>query len=241
MLYKYKPIDRRALEILINGEIYFPLSSSFNDPFDGCLLPEDFVTEVRDLGYDISGDDISRHNDYVKERLQGCGILSLSQKPDDLLMWSHYAESHKGICFEFEDDLKRSIFSDCPVDFYHISYSESHPFKAVMDDLQSGKRFNSDDGFLNLWQMASALMLASITVKHKSWEYEEECRIVVERYGLYEFDPKCLKSIIFGLKSSVGDRKVVSSLIKNPKWTHVELKEIKRGRGALDLKIDPYG
>lgn len=32
------------------------------------------------------------------------GIISLSESPDNLLMWSHYADEHRGIVVEFEVD-----------------------------------------------------------------------------------------------------------------------------------------
>jgi len=33
---------------------------------------------------------------YISSRLEGYGVYCLSKKSDDILMWSHYADSHKG-------------------------------------------------------------------------------------------------------------------------------------------------
>jgi DUF2971 family protein len=36
-----------------------------------------------------------------------CGFLSLSERRDDLLMWAHYAEMHRGVCLEFDASMLR--------------------------------------------------------------------------------------------------------------------------------------
>lgn len=30
------------------------------------------------------------------------GVFCVSAKPDDILMWAHYADSHRGLCLEFD-------------------------------------------------------------------------------------------------------------------------------------------
>lgn len=39
------------------------------------------------------------HNFHVRASV---GVFCVSTKPDDILMWAHYADSHKGICLEFD-------------------------------------------------------------------------------------------------------------------------------------------
>lgn len=44
-----------------------------------------------------------KFNDYGKEVVyKQFGIYSLTSKSDNLLMWSHYADSHKGFCVGFD-------------------------------------------------------------------------------------------------------------------------------------------
>jgi hypothetical protein len=97
-IYKYKPINKYSLEILINRELYFPKTNEFNDPFDGRLLPSDFINELKELGYAGGEEEIARHDDFVKDRINSFGVLSLSRVCNDALMWSHYADAHKGFC-----------------------------------------------------------------------------------------------------------------------------------------------
>jgi hypothetical protein len=39
------------------------------------------------------------HTEDITEKI---GVLCLSELKDDILMWSHYADSHRGICLEFD-------------------------------------------------------------------------------------------------------------------------------------------
>lgn len=38
----------------------------------------------------------------IAAKMQHQGIACFSAKVDDLLMWSHYADGHRGFCLEFE-------------------------------------------------------------------------------------------------------------------------------------------
>ena len=38
----------------------------------------------------------------TQEMLYKVGILCLTESPDNMLMWSHYADCHRGVCFEFD-------------------------------------------------------------------------------------------------------------------------------------------
>ena len=73
-LYKYRVADKNGLEILINRKLYLANTTQFNDPFDGQLLPGDFINELKSLGYSGIENDISRHNDFVKDRINSHGV-----------------------------------------------------------------------------------------------------------------------------------------------------------------------
>ena len=156
-LYKYKPINIRTLEILINKELYFPITQQFNDPFDGQLEPSVFINELKELGFTGSEQKISMHDESITARIKGYGVLSLSRVCDDILMWSHYADSHKGCCFGFNHNLVGHIENEWPIDQKSIRYSHEHPFREIFNDLILKKRFNSEDGFVNFCDVFSEL------------------------------------------------------------------------------------
>lgn len=237
-LYKYRAVNKNSLEILINRKLYLATTSQFNDPFDGQLMPRDFMSELRELGYKGDDTEISRHEQFVGDRLNGYGVLSLSKKCNDILMWSHYADSHKGFCLGFKDDLWRYFDDhDWPIVHMPIRYSSKHPFIDIHNDLISKKRFNSNDGFLNLCDMSQALLDAAITVKHSSWDYEEEERIVSEVSGLHSFRTEALGSLVLGMNISDSNEATIRSLLDNDQWRHVRLFKAKRGKAALTVEI----
>ena len=227
-----------SLEILINGELYLANTRQFNDPFDGKLLPSDFVSELKELGYSGNEKELLNHDSFVKDRINGFGVLSLSRVCDDILMWSHYANAHKGICLGFKYDLCRYFNDhDWQIDHMLVRYLNDHPFKAIYEDLISKKRFNSEDGFLNLSDMSHALIDAVFTVKHSSWSYEQEERIISHVSGAHSFRAEALDHIVLGMNISRRDELTIRSLLTSPQWRHVRFFRAKRGRAALSVDI----
>ena len=117
--------------ILMRNELFFATKAQFNDPFDcrprfvteatvaekcrflkGALKYARYLPQDRDklanLAKGLSkenklfGEAMQDTIGYLEERLHhGVGILCLSTKFDDILMWSHYADSHRGVCLAF--------------------------------------------------------------------------------------------------------------------------------------------
>ncbi|MBK8112877.1 MAG: DUF2971 domain-containing protein [Saprospiraceae bacterium] len=81
-LFKYREHNQLTLSSLINNYSWYGNPSSFNDPFDYSLLT----------------------NSFLRERfLKSHNVFCLSEENDNLLLWSHYADCHKGYCVEYTD------------------------------------------------------------------------------------------------------------------------------------------
>ena len=78
-------------------------------------------------------------------------VYCLGPDPKNLLMWSHYADSHRGICLEFS--LSNNIF--CAA--LKCEYSSAFPIMTLHDD--------SDEA-----------ALLSLLAKSDVWSYEKEYR-----------------------------------------------------------------
>ncbi len=181
---------------------------------------------------------ISQCEKFVSDRINGYGVYCLSRKCDDILMWSHYADSHKGICLGFKDDLTRHFEEyDWPIWQESVRYEDDHPFRRIHDDLISKRCFDSDDGFLNICELSSALLNAAITVKHSSWRYEEEERIFSEMPGLQLFSAVALDHVVLGMNISKEDEYTVRTLLNTELWRHVRLYKTYRSKAALSLDI----
>jgi hypothetical protein len=217
--------------------LYFSLSSDFNDPFDAKLLPRDFVAEMKEMGLCDGPDFISEHNIYVKDRINGCGIFSMSRKCDDILMWSHYADSHKGMCIGFNYEITQYIDNYSPMWKVLVRYYGNHPFMNIYEDMRKGRSFNSPDDFMNFVGLGNALLDAALSVKHESWKYEDEVRIVSEDNGLHEFNPEAIDHVIFGINTPQSDQETIKNILKSSTWQHVRIFHAQRSKAALSLDI----
>ena len=104
------------------------------------------------------------------------GVFCVSTKRDDILMWSHYAESHAGICLEFDGSFAFMAHAQ------EVRYS---------DDRRPINPYDDDDQV----KMDKALL-----TKSERWAYESEWRLI--RYaagpGVVRFRPHNLTGIILG-------------------------------------------
>lgn len=114
----------------------------------------------------------------LQKDVDGAGILSLSKVRDDILMWAHYADSHKGLCFEFDGSTNCNFFGEAQP----VIYGEYRPIPL---DEDSGKQ-----------------MERVILTKSPHWSYEQELRIVRPNQArtLIEFPVELLTGVIFGCR-----------------------------------------
>ncbi len=161
VLYKYLPPER--IDLLENMQIRFGAPSEFNDTFDADYLvprnqgPRAMVDRLR-----------------LRNRL---GILCLTERPDDHLMWVHYARNHTGFVVGFNPHE----------DFFRTDGRALR--KVVYED---GPRvFPSAD-------------LDVCFYKSDEWKYEQEWRCARQfepsESRLVEISPSLITEIIFGSK-----------------------------------------
>ncbi len=208
LLYKYSSINDRFLDGLLKGEFWFSSPVHFNDPFD-CVSSMVWYVPVRDrelvldkksLSTGLASSDVLNKNEqdaaakYVVEKfinsLNSSGVLCLSSTPYEILMWSHYADSHRGVCIEFERAVSNELGSEaCSA----VSYGgfDTYNIAAGLDGLK-----NTIDHVFHR--------------KSEHWAYEKEWRTVYmptpgnQAYGLKKLNAP-IKSIIFGFLTPPED------------------------------------
>ena len=195
--------------IFTHNELYFASVDQFNDPFD-CKFDYSFDASVEDAKKYLRrvvkrirpnwnrkerGAWIAERLKMLKEEdskfmenlkqsipqmLSEMGIYSLSRVPDDILMWSHYANCHQGFCIKFFDDEKDQFIARAQ----EISYSDEYPIVNPIKD---------DD---------LARLRKTLLRKAKHWEYEKEWRIIdyEKGPGVKHFPPHLLVGVIFGCR-----------------------------------------
>ena len=246
-IYKYRDFTSRSLNMLANNELYFANSGSFNDIFD-CRArkefefkdDEDFVNKWTPL--EASHQNISIQNarsfvehivkndhskeKYIREKsemfqklvLQSFGICSFSEISNDILMWSHYSDSHKGFCIEFNRSPENMLAHANPID-----YPEDDEFPYI----------NYWLGPKNEAQLDEVKII--ITTKSKHWKYEKEWRIVNRpqfidehyRGHTVEYSDEMISGIIFGSRMDSKARTTIKNIMAGKPVTFYEAKPVK--------------
>lgn len=245
ILYRYSSIDENLKQSIINGYLWFSDPKIFNDPYD-CNMqtqsectyeelleyfmetqPAQPIEVLEKRAYELSKNkeerlDLSRYAD--EHTIAGIGICCLSQKPDTMLMWSHYAEKHAGVCLGFDITMDKSLFGS---KLLNLEYPQEYPVYNWPRDREKFKSLR----FL-------------IATKSVEWQYEDEVRIVRDQTdgefrGRIPFDKKCLKSIIFGYRSDSSDTKALVELVKkDSEYSNVEFYQAKLSEYRFGINFE---
>lgn len=131
------------------------------------------------------------------QKMKRKGVLSLAEKWNCPLMWSHYGDQHKGICMEYRlQGRQKKIAID------KVNYDSSR--KVCLSEICKFLLSDSDDSRNKLIQMI-------YYNKAKEWRYEKEWRVLYQQPGVAGSAPFLLNAIHFGIRA---DHAVLKSLIK---------------------------
>lgn len=234
-LYKYRRIDSNTESIFARCELWFARFDSFNDPFDcqindaGGYSDADIEKYLVERGVlQENAERIISHRatnpDFIDESLkdsnrkvlESWGILCLSRRRDDILMWSHYCDSHSGFVLGFS-------LLECPEFFLtplNVRYAADYPTYSYLKEPEK-------------------IVTHGIITKSLQWDYEEEVRILKKSPGLHAFKKHCLTEVILGCRMADSDRAVLLEYLKKYGFDHVTVSEAKCSLTSYCLDISP--
>lgn len=130
---------------------------------------------------------------------------------DDVLLWSHYGDKHKGIRIFFETDEIKIVSTN----LFQVVYSFDRASIDITDLSEFNKRV--EDAYRTVFK-----------TKNKSWEYEQEVRWIInllecsqEKGRSYiPLLPKAIRRIDFGCKCQSDE---IVSILDNNAYKHVKL------------------
>lgn len=226
-IYKYRDwTNDNHKTILTDNEIFLASPGEFNDPFD-CKIATHFLSldtpdkvkhyiearrhesELDEKGIAILEERLNNISEYwdMFQALeftmidQHYGVLSLSARWDSILMWSHYANFHKGFCVGFNEEKMRlsGIFNCGGL----VKYSDDFP---LIDP-----HTNEID-----------VMFLQTQYKAKNWEYEQEYRLSklfspnpptnIQR--VKKINPEFIEEVILGMGISYKYRSEITAICK---------------------------
>ncbi len=226
IIYKYRNWEEEfQKDVLRNNEMYLASPEELNDPFDLDIFPDFSIiddnkklsTYVHSLFPECNP---SKKNDIIrslkdnKEELESglkeilnnsknkyYGILCLAHEWNNILMWSHYAKSHKGYCIGFHFEklkylIKKGIGGP-------INYNDYYP-KIELDKKAIGRAFDETH------------------TKAKDWMYEKEYRMIVfdnfdtpKNQRKLRFTDGTIAEVNIGFNCNNEDKKEIIKICKN--------------------------
>lgn len=162
------------------------------------------------------------------------GILSLTETPSNLLMWSHYADQHRGMVIEFDENHPTFNERRSPNDeFRHLRkvvYASARPIVTL-------ETYSFED---------------LILTKSQEWAYEKEWRILkatadaakvisASPYDICLFDlpTSTIKRVIFGARVTDAEVNAITKELSSPNLAHVEYQRAVLDTYQFALKFNP--
>jgi len=150
------------------------------------------------------------------------GSLCTSYK--NRLMWSHYADSHKGFCIEYDFSEVKGVGMLLPV--YYSNNRPLFPMQIVSK--------SRDESMAELYRQ----VMMGVLTKDKVWEYENEWRIIVPAtLGIESMEYKMPKisCIYLGEAISIENREQILEMATKLK---IPIKQMKVDIGKYDLHAE---
>ena len=159
VFYKFRRLNDNTFDMLEKNYLYFSEFSKLNDPFDCRLISEYINNPSMQIAFSKIG--IPK-------------VMSLSISNDNPLLWSHYADEHRGICIGYKFNLstliKNRIISNI------VKYSDRRkPLNVeLLENLNSAVIAENKQIPL----LPKKHLLNSMILKSDEWEYEKEFRLI---------------------------------------------------------------
>jgi hypothetical protein len=188
--YRYQPINKLTLSNLVKCKNWVANPLEFNDPFEFRMTDDSYLNSKGELTYlDETG---MKARILYEENIKKIGVICYSTIEINTLMFSHYADQHKGICLEFDITDENLV---------------------AMKKIQYQEHFNTIKYSLDRDLLRNEIMNIC-TTKSKVWEYEQEYRQLFTNKHFHADYPGKLTGIIFGCKTSKNDIELVISVLK---------------------------
>lgn len=230
LLYKYAVPDR--IDVLTGGRIRFTQPCFLNDPFE--FSPGLPAADLRDVGH-FEAKVAKRRNAAFEERSHTSGILSLTQEPDSIPMWAHYAAAHTGFVIAF--DAASTLFK-CA-----IESGKLQPVRYCSARISLTRGLHGQP-----WVRPEAIF----RTKSTEWEYEHEWRWIENdipgswvvngpagELFLGPVPPDAIREIILGHRTGPSLTESVREIASVADYEHVTLSKIVLDECSYKLDVRP--
>ncbi|NMV41503.1 DUF2971 domain-containing protein [Ralstonia insidiosa] len=196
-LFKFRRVTERLYESIENSTLWCSKPSRLNDPFD-CQL--DLMNSWKRAAARATGKQKEWMNAPMETmafihawpiQFENVGVLSLTSEQLNPLMWSHYADEHRGVCllYQFSPAFVEEPTSGI-IGLAEVKYSAD----ALTDWLLEHQCTSFQD-------FIQQLIPVYLTAKDPAWAYEKEVRLVTFAEGELKMPPRSLAQVCFGMRT----------------------------------------
>jgi len=157
-------------------------------------------------------DSIGKLNSTVQEQLCHSRVFCVSERHDNVVMWSHYADQHRGVVFKLRcvDGIDNTLLAARKVD-----YTDAF---LTFPDADHYARHLTEEQPLDI----VALCWNIAFTKHIDWSYEKEWRVHVallheppgDGYSIYHEDPRVFEAIYLGCRMEPEKIETITALAR---------------------------
>jgi hypothetical protein len=232
ILYKYMSNSSYTVDCLEKNYLYCATPAELNDPFELWFVHsihkstweqikeyirhqakkhnrpiEEFKKIYKKMGKDEFLNDIKENYVELNGKVR---IVCLTKNYNSLLMWSHYANHHKGILVKVEFTGADAV--------YNVKYSlETPTFNPILRTLRN----NFENVFLT---------------KHVDWEYEKESRLIVRDGTMLRLSKNAISEVVFGVRCEPSFKQKVETVLSGK---NVFYKSARKVEGKYSLEYLP--
>lgn len=203
-VYKFRKCSDYLYNDLRKRQITLSKPGCMNDPFDSLYNLWSEPENLNNITKDKEHLELL-HKSFDYYRFCSFCVEKDPAKPvlENLLMWSHYADEHKGIC------IKYKLTGDC-ISINQNDESHLHLVLRKVDCIKDKQSIETKE----------ITIKEAFLLKAECWEYEQEARLISydsayedDRLGLAYGDNISIDSIFFGIRCSLGDKEKIKSIV----------------------------
>lgn len=243
MLYKYLSPDR--IDVLDNSAIRFTPYTQLNDPFECRFTLNPIEREADKALEDNYLAEWALVEVWLESRVGQLGMLSLSHTFRNILMWSHYANEHRGFVIGLDENhsffQKEAYYIDPEYRYRQDLFFPG--FGTIRDVRYTQERPNIDFG--------GNMNFDALFTKSLDWNYEQEARIfrnlteadnVIgdqwEGIHLFRIPEGVICKIIIGAQASKSLEEKVEAAVLKGNLVNVSVEKAKLDRRNYSLDFE---
>lgn len=172
--------------------------------------PDKTDAEIHEIAYQRQNSGVFENGDYWREHHADAkasmhktfGVFSATTKNNNLLMWAHYANCHKGFCVGLNSKM---LFETVGGTIGRVNYSDSFPL-------------------MPLFSQNANHMVAMLNTKSREWEYEDEFRLTKggASNAAFIIPSEAITEVVFGCNMPDNEKREIIEILDS-KLPHVKL------------------